>query len=350
VGLPAATQAAESPGQRGVTSRPSRPAQADGCSLSGGFELIHALIPEIVGECLEVERQDEDGNLVQATTGGLLVYRPADNWTAFTDGLTTWVNGPCGLQSRPNADLFTWEQGGTCEATGLGLLPDAPLPPLSSTVRCALLYQHEVSSRVAFEAQVSGLLRRGYQYVSLQAIVDAMSGGPPLPRQCLVLTFDDALMSQFENAKPVLDYYRVPAVFFAMPAFADGVHRYMGATELQQLAAAGYEIASHTVNHANLPALRRRNPTAFQAEIVESRRQLEQITGRPVHFLAYPDGAADAQTATELVRVGYWLAFTTQPGTVLQPGQRLLLPRIQTQSTDSADAIVAAIAPFGGTQ
>src|SRR5439155_3666053 len=52
----------------------------------------------------------ENGNSEQRTSGGLLVWRKADNWTAFTDGTTTWINGPAGLASRPNGGpLFPWE-------------------------------------------------------------------------------------------------------------------------------------------------------------------------------------------------------------------------------------------------
>jgi hypothetical protein len=39
----------------------------------------------------------------------LLVWRKADNWTAFTDGYRTWLNGPQGLQQRLNTELFPWE-------------------------------------------------------------------------------------------------------------------------------------------------------------------------------------------------------------------------------------------------
>jgi hypothetical protein len=39
----------------------------------------------------------------------LLVWRAADNWTAFTDGASTWINGPLGIQSRPNSQRFVWE-------------------------------------------------------------------------------------------------------------------------------------------------------------------------------------------------------------------------------------------------
>ena len=42
--------------------------------------------------------------------GGLLVWRKCDDWTAFTDGATTWINGPAGVVTRPNAGpLFPWE-------------------------------------------------------------------------------------------------------------------------------------------------------------------------------------------------------------------------------------------------
>src|SRR4051812_9585256 len=75
-----------------------------------GFRTLHDLIPEVVGSCEEDQRTDpESGDSLQQTTNGLLVWRRADNWTAFTDGSTTWVNGPAGLQARANGDRFPWE-------------------------------------------------------------------------------------------------------------------------------------------------------------------------------------------------------------------------------------------------
>ena len=43
---------------------------------------------------------------MQQTTGGLLVWRKLDNWTAFTNGSITWINGPFGLQARANTRTF----------------------------------------------------------------------------------------------------------------------------------------------------------------------------------------------------------------------------------------------------
>ena len=39
-----------------------------------------------------------------------MVWRKIDNFTAFTDGGTSWVNGPNGLQSRLNSARFSWEK------------------------------------------------------------------------------------------------------------------------------------------------------------------------------------------------------------------------------------------------
>ncbi len=83
------------------------------CQFILGFKTLADLIPNVVGQCLEDERHNpENGDGLQQTTGGLLVWRKADNWTAFTDGHRTWVNGPFGLQQRLNAERFPWESGG----------------------------------------------------------------------------------------------------------------------------------------------------------------------------------------------------------------------------------------------
>jgi hypothetical protein len=44
-----------------------------------------------------------------AAANGLLLWRKLDNWTAFTDGVRWWVNGPLGLQQRLNDQRFSWE-------------------------------------------------------------------------------------------------------------------------------------------------------------------------------------------------------------------------------------------------
>src|SRR5687767_13379712 len=73
------------------------------CSFTLGFLDLHDQIADVVKDCTEDEHfEDSTGNSLQPTTGGLMVWRKSDNRTVFTDGVTTWLNGPYGVQSRPN--------------------------------------------------------------------------------------------------------------------------------------------------------------------------------------------------------------------------------------------------------
>ena len=91
-------------------------AAAAECEFVLGFATLKTLIKlsegqDKVGDCLENERFDPmRGEALQQTTGGLLVWHQADNWTAFTDGYRTWIIGPSGLQSRLNTEQLDWER------------------------------------------------------------------------------------------------------------------------------------------------------------------------------------------------------------------------------------------------
>ena len=87
------------------------PAASSGCRFVLGFATIAADLPQVVGGCAGDEQHNPaNGDALQhTTTGGLLVWRKADNWTAFTDGYHTWINGPYGLAERLNTQRFTWE-------------------------------------------------------------------------------------------------------------------------------------------------------------------------------------------------------------------------------------------------
>ena len=87
------------------------PVQAQApCQFILGFATLRDLIgPQIVGDCLEDQHFAENGDALQRTTRGLMVWRKSDNWTAFTDGFRTWVNGPFGVQQRLNTERFPWE-------------------------------------------------------------------------------------------------------------------------------------------------------------------------------------------------------------------------------------------------
>ncbi len=107
------------------------PARADAaCRFQLGFAALHDLLPGIVGTCTENEGHNPaNGDGIQHTSTGLLVWRKADNWTAFTDGYRTWIAGPTGLVTRLNTERFLWEADVPVNPTRpVALSPVVPLP------------------------------------------------------------------------------------------------------------------------------------------------------------------------------------------------------------------------------
>jgi hypothetical protein len=99
--------------------------QAPGCQFVLGFKTLHDLLPGDVGDCLDNQVVVDTGDALQRTSKGLLVWRKADNWTAFTNGYETWINGPNGLVRRLNSERFPWEAA----AAPLAAATPTPAPP-----------------------------------------------------------------------------------------------------------------------------------------------------------------------------------------------------------------------------
>ena len=221
--------------------------------------------------------------------------------------------------------------------------PVADAPPRLS-LRCPMLYYHEIPSQSQFEVQLVALLEAGFRPTTMGRLVAAFEGRADSPPGCLVLSFDDALFSQITGALPVLQRYMCPATFFVMPAFQDGVHRYMTANDFVTLRDSGMELASHSLNHPNLTALLRLNVGAFQSELVNSKTAIEALLGKPIDLFAYPNGAWDQATAEQVRLAGYRAAASTLAGTVQRSEERFWLRRLPANPGESPARVLARLA------
>jgi endonuclease YncB( thermonuclease family) len=105
--------------------------------LQAGFAALAAQIADVVGQPVEDEHYSQNGDALQQTTTGLMVWRKADNWTAFTNGTRTWMNGPFGIQVRANEDRFDWETAPSALAPvpiPSDTPPSAPFEPTATRV------------------------------------------------------------------------------------------------------------------------------------------------------------------------------------------------------------------------
>jgi peptidoglycan/xylan/chitin deacetylase (PgdA/CDA1 family) len=139
-----------------------------------------------------------------------------------------------------------------------------------------------------FQAQMADAHGIGATSISLQHLADALLYGLPLPPDSFVVTFDDARMSQWENAVPILRRYGFTAVFFPCTALIGGNYgpqHYMTAAQLRDLAATGFSLGDHTLTDRS--SMWGAAASTLDVLTEQSKSVLDALTGEPIQFIAY---------------------------------------------------------------
>jgi peptidoglycan/xylan/chitin deacetylase (PgdA/CDA1 family) len=131
-------------------------------------------------------------------------------------------------------------------------------------------------------------------------------------RSDVQITFDDGNASDIEHALPQLRRRGLTATFFVV-AGRLGTPGFLEEGGVRSLAAAGMGIGCHGMRHRPWRGLDER---ALWEEVVEARRQLEEVVRRPVTEAACPFGAYDRRVLRFLRSHGYRRAYTSDRGTV----------------------------------
>jgi hypothetical protein len=138
-------------------------AQTQTCQFVLGFRTLHDLISDHAGDCRDNQGYAVNGDAQQLTTKGLMVWRKADNWTAFTDGYQTWLMGPYGLVERLNTQRYPWEPD-----YGMSSLTPAPselLPPdqvAADRAAAVALFQTQMAALGAGDGEAYGRTLAGH--------------------------------------------------------------------------------------------------------------------------------------------------------------------------------------------
>jgi peptidoglycan/xylan/chitin deacetylase (PgdA/CDA1 family) len=176
----------------------------------------------------------------------------------------------------------------------LGAAPaDAPYPELYVT-------------RPDFHQQMNWLDDHGYQAVTLEAVEDAWYRGGTLPAKPVVVSFDDGYRPQFTYALPELRRHGWPGV---LNLKAEGSDLYT--SNVEAMLAAGWELASHTIQHQDLTTL---DAAGLKEELSGSRELLRREYGVPVQDFCYPAGQFDPAVIEAVKEAGYVTATTEIPG------------------------------------
>lgn len=181
------------------------------------------------------------------------------------------------------------------------------------------------------DEHVSALWGAGCQPGSLESL----RYGPP-PPGTFVITLDDGYRDALTHALPVLRRHRITAVLYLVANKLGGINDWdvtkgeipsplMDVSEVREWLAAGQQIGSHSLTHANL---RKLEPAAAAEEITASRKKLEDLFDVPVRHFAYPFGAYDERITDLVQKAGYITACTVEFGVNVAETPRHALKRI----------------------
>lgn len=128
-----------------------------------------------------------------------------------------------------------------------------------------------------------------------------------------VIVFDDGYECVRDQAFPVLERLGFSALLF-MPTgcvgqWNDWDHQLLGrrfrhldGSGLRELAAAGWQVGSHTVHHRSLVGL---SDAKLAEELRASKRALENLLGHDLNWVAYPFGRYDRRVLDATLEAGY---------------------------------------------
>ena len=186
-----------------------------------------------------------------------------------------------------------------------------------------------------FAEHLDWLKGAGFHTVTLREVLDREDRKIELPKNPIVLTFDDGIEDNYARAFPMLRERGMRGTFFVVTRFlaeapeerrvddpgdAGREKRYMLWSEVQRMAAAGMEIGSHSLLHRRLTTLALDD---IREDVRRSREELEARLGAPVQFFAYPFNSERRYVRRIVEAAGYRGACTGMRGL----GDRFELPR-----------------------
>jgi glycosyltransferase involved in cell wall biosynthesis len=254
-----------------------------------------------------------------------------------------------GFQSNRVTNKFFWmrrleycqgirEAGGVPQPRPLRILCYHSISDLSGS---SMLKAYGIPPR-QFHRQLDLLKWAGFRFIDVKEFLRFLNGKAGLPRRAVLVTFDDCYKDLLDNALPILEELRIPAVAFAVSKCTDGTNDWdkaIGATQLelldieglQTLARRGIVIGSHTRTH---PMLNRLSSEEMVEEIQGSIADLEAAGLDCPSLFAYPHGEHDLKVHRVIEDAGFQAAFTIEPDIVLPGQDPYQVPRIEVLRDD----------------
>jgi peptidoglycan/xylan/chitin deacetylase (PgdA/CDA1 family) len=221
------------------------------------------------------------------------------------------------MRSAPTAVPAT-----VVEFSGESVSNAIPVPPIP------ILAYHRITDDVEkyngmaispahFRRQMKFLAENNYTPITLDRWYNFIQWNTALPEKPVIITFDDAWKSQYDNALPILSEFDFSATFFVYTAVI-GNRTTMSWDQLKDLVKRNHTIGSHSASHGKLTKkFKFENNVKYAArlsrEIKDSKKALEESIGTPVRHFCYPYGFYNTNVIAYLRNAQYNTAVTVNP-------------------------------------
>ncbi|MDP4271061.1 MAG: polysaccharide deacetylase family protein [Bacteroidota bacterium] len=187
-------------------------------------------------------------------------------------------------------------------------------------------------SPTTFAAHIKILADSGYHAISPAQLYDYLVYNKSLPTKPVMITFDDSREEHSAIAAPTLEKYGFRGVFFIMTITYDKKN-YMTKEQIAQLAKAGHTVGLHTWDHTMVTKYK--TDEDWQKEIAQPKEKLEKITGKPVEYIAYPNGVYNHESAEKMskyMKLSFSLSTKRDTLLPLQCIRRIIVPDMPAKS------------------
>ena len=198
-----------------------------------------------------------------------------------------------------------------------------------------------------FARQMAELKKAGAVTPPLDSIVswlDRPGEGCPFPPKSVLITFDlDGISRHLGRALPHLAEQGFQGVFF-VPLMALDHPPGVTSEALQQIAAAGMTVGSHSEHHYDM---RLEYPDSMVASLLRTRERLGAVTGQPITALSAPGGRYNQSVVTGVEHAGFTSFFTSDPCYITRAPPPRALCRIEIRGDGGMTALDAVERPWG---
>lgn len=201
-----------------------------------------------------------------------------------------------------------------------------------------------VVSPTLFADQMKTLHDAGWHTITAAELGRALEIDLQPPPKTFVITIDDGYVDGYTEAFPILKENGFVASYY-LPTGRIGWTRILTARQVSEMAAAGMEMADHSVSHIDLTSLSIENA---RAEIIGPIDYLDALIGiRPTTF-AYPFGMYNDDLMKELDAAGFSLGFTTTNSCRESFATRFETPRLGVGPTITAARLLSSVRGCNG--